>query len=1421
MMRTRNNRKRATVLLMVVGLLAMLFIIVSAYITLARFDRLTLLQAQRQDQLEDIFDGVHSLVLSKIAQSWYGQDAQVLATGGDAPLLGYADSAGSGSTSWLSATEPVPDPAAPNLATDPLAYLSAVRYPGTTRFGSNPNTLGRELTLADALPAYDELDTGFVSPIYRIAENQRVIMLDADGDGIPDTYLPGQAEIIELAGAETGNTVSVPPSLAFGNGPDNTITAEQLRNRTIFRRMDEAARFVPVIRVIGHGGMVSFDFRNRRAGSLNANEAWNYRFSQQMFDWLALGDVTRAGNSVFNSVSDQLSDSAYAIEPYLRRRGGLPTYRPLAFSDGRVPEPLRAFERGYSNVMVPQLRIQGTTPRAAWQRFALYDPNSANPFSSWQAWTQSSFLDPQTFNAFGTQVLNTYNRRRHVTTLNTSDDRARVLYPLDIDKEDERLRTSSGILGLFPGERKFYLGKIREAFAADGSFLAWNGGQPGRGQQIVREIANYYYDMLSGYGNWGSQGLTRRRQALMLAVNTVAFAAPRITTSADPRDTDGFIDNVFIDDFLSGALPVSESNRVVVDRVPTNTRYVGYSPQLFITQVLNYRERDRSPEDPGGGPLGGDGNPPGPGPGNGPNPGAVPASIDRDSFVIELYNPNDPAWADIPAQGGLFGDGGNDTEDSHAIPLLQYAISINDSFPAQATDLNIAPTESGVVPTGLHVLGRDETNAVLSGSNLNRSNLVSPGSTPKRKLGGRSFYTVALDTSNPVIGSSLTYMRSTFATGVAGQFRSEVGQLSNVAPRATNGQDFFRIRLWRWGNGSGWVQVDEFETRAPDMTQALADDPDDPSDDEVTGYSIAHRDTGPPSASQSYFGTNPNTPQLMARWGCVTAFEFDDRSAAGTGAFYTYADDPNGAPPASVFFSQGNALVGGLGGPGPFTPAQAGGAVGGGPVGGGPPIGGGGDPTGGSGGNPTGGGAGGALFVQPSVPLYVMSAGARDFNLDVDYDPQYRTTSARPASFPTVGFLHFVPRFSHTMPAPGAPGGFVPSPQLFTFEATVDSPNSNTVPIATAQMTLRSMPEWLRRRFIEGRNGATPYGAAWPIDFGHMPLFDNLQVAASNDNASFGTGIEQFADTGDGRIPWGLLVYDYFTTVDPDDFVDPDRIPGRINVNTAPWYILAGLPVIGPQGVGAFAGIPFLGTASPAFYSRVSGVMMGPSPTGQQRFLFSNENRLSQQTLSEPGGFGRVSSGQDQATPFSGRWRLGTALGRSIAEYRDRIVYSNNDSAFSMTDAHLRRVSDRFGVGGGAGYGSLRDEAGKYGFISLGELLNVRGFAAEPRTGTFASALSSTTGRRDFMKAVQTIAYLDTHYLTTRSNVFTVYTAVTDRQDPDRSIRSQLTIDRTNLLPQVGIDPNTGNGLYVSQSGALPDVLSERRIGYYNARFDE
>ncbi|MFO0839634.1 MAG: hypothetical protein U1D55_14050 [Phycisphaerae bacterium] len=421
---------------------------------------------------------------------------------------------------------------------------------------------------------------------------------------------------------------------------------------------------------------------------------------------------------------------------------------------------------------------------------------------------------------------------------------------------------------------------------------------------------------------------------------------------------------------------------------------------------------------------------------------------------------------------------------------------------------------------------------------------------------------------------------------------------------------------------------------------------------------------------------------------------------------------------------------------------------------------------------------------RPAAPLYLANAGAGRWNAN----PSTAGTapSFRPASFPTPGFLLFVPRYAHVVPS------MLPA-------------------------TPKTAGEYLDDDY-RGHTG-TPTTL---VDFGHMPIFDSTQKSRSGTLLD-GTG-------NNALLPWGTLVFDYFTTLnvfDPDldgntsDQLDPLRVAGRINLNNAPWFVLAKLPVLRPDWLS--------GAMSRSFRDFNQGVLIdgtwnSNTPAANSRFARAHAGMLPTASAGVP-------------------MQLGMAMATAIAAYRDEVQiaatggpYAAYDNAqFRNAAGSPRQYRDE------TVYNAIRRGVGRGGLLTLGELVNVEGL---DNTASLNQIGPTTTvvGQGDFMRSVALLALLDTHYLTTRSNTFTIYTSVMDRQDAQRSVYSQVTVDRSNTLPRVVMRDTNGDGVpdwpiptdsgrrvlgnvvytaVKSASGDLPQIIAQRQGGYFNLSFDD
>ena len=447
------------------------------------------------------------------------------------------------------------------------------------------------------------------------------------------------------------------------------------------------------------------------------------------------------------------------------------------------------------------------------------------------------------------------------------------------------------------------------------------------------------------------------------------------------------------------------------------------------------------------------------------------------------------------------------------------------------------------------------------------------------------------------------------------------------------------------------------------------------------------------------------------------------------------------------------------------------------------------------------------MNMAPCVPWYTMNGAATSVNIH---------GTARPSSFPTVGFLLFVPRVSHV--------------NDLTVGANVYTP------VTSVLATL-----WDKQPTPGGTGYSYALGNYPPADFGHMPVFDNAQPV---DDLNDVTGFE-----ATGRVPWGLLVFDYFTTHAPN-VVDQRQIPGRIDLNTAPWYMLAGLPLVGPSQTSNLTPFSIDPNGDPtdisvAFWRNESGILAGTGADATTQ---------------------RYPSSWLDAGALNGEWyRLGPYLAQASTAYRDRTPYisETGDPNTILAYAHWRNHTT--GLGGRSYRQPRYDPAtpdpnlasprGSFdldpvynvpvaqyrrGFLTLGELANVIAFDGSSQTQLGGGPDTTVLGGGglgnyaggDFMKAVSLLALLDTHFLTTRSNTFTVYTTLIDREQPAKSVSSVVTIDRSNILPRLiwedvdgdGVqDPPgpTGDRYTLIEPGGQPAVIARREFPYYGARYDE
>lgn len=1287
---TVSRKRRATILLMVVGMLAMLFIIVSAYITLSRFDRVTIARFERAQTVENVVDSINALTLSIMRQQLANSDGDVMAGSyGVNNRAQSSDIPGYGSSRFIAGLEPFFhfDPVNgglyhPGRLKD---YRQIVTSVGSSANGTAPASAPPDPSLdlppriGDMARPFGWMLTSTLSQqrsMFRLPHNAsedtddyarlaREALGDAEGTGVPDSSFHHTLTLQEVVNASAGRSVRAPQAIGDGLADPLPSSPGYKESREQWRLFGENARYVVSLKVVPHGGMVTLFSPNTSpwvpppgipAAGGPPQAPNNRQFVYDMFRWMTIqGDNVPANSFSIdglpaNASFNLLASSASVVEPILRRRGGaLATWRDYSQSGqsqidtARQPEVMRALEQAYPKTFVSAhgRQANGAGDPGVHQRFNLSLAEERGDGSN-RGFLDSLVLPPSdNVPDFQVTSLASYDRRHQLTLINNSDELARKQY------SSATIPPADADLLMPTGQLKFFLGDLTIAphtnpnlpeslWNADGTY------NRARGDVVVRQVARMYYDMLGGHlfpqtswaGNDPNSSLSRRDQAHMLAVNTVQFAAPRLSGGNGGMDTVTYLDA------LSGRT------------------FYGFAPQPVITEVIAHFKSTGS-------------------------------SSWELALGVELFNPNEPTDRVAP---------GNDL---HALNLGQFAISVGVSVALH--DANNFP------PQGLF------WESLLSAND---------GAPNFARLPGRTFMSLGVKQTG---GSNDTFDN----LGGSGPFLGTI-KLSGLNTFPSNSPNA-RVTLWRLGTG-GWFAVDEV-TLAPLAAQVDGQD----------SYTAIFRDT----QSEPFFGGNPGGNTLKARWRCVAS------------GFEPHLSSQDAVPNTATLGNEANE----------GWPGDASGST--------------------------------VTRFGPTTPLPLMNAGLNS--------PAFSSTAQdvkirgvfRPNSFPTVGFLHFVPRFAHsTLP---------PSIQ-----------NDGATPATVALHR-----EW--NNVGVGRGYLLGSPSNYPVDFGHMPLFDNAQATDANG---------EFAAARGGEVPWGQLVYDYFTTINPRSAREFDvmRIPGRINVNQASFYVLAGLPVIDP-GMSDFLKVGAVG-ASPALSDASAGILFG---TGAAGGPYASVPRFDQSVLKQPAGD-----------------RVGAPLAAAIASYRDRAQLidplmsggapgwpyyggSFDRNAPTSVFAPYRPATPAWGdLRRGL---STPSDPKKYGLVTLGELLNVKGFDQASTFPAAQAGLSETLvtptanggdGSGDFVKAVGLMAMLDTHFLTTRSNTYTIYLTVTDRENPRASVRSQVTVDRTNTLPRlvtiVG-GRNHGEPVLVNDAGVfrpvtvrsneLPEVVAQREVAYLNSTYDD
>jgi len=323
------------------------------------------------------------------------------------------------------------------------------------------------------------------------------------------------------------------------------------------------------------------------------------------------------------------------------------------------------------------------------------------------------------------------------------------------------------------------------------------------------------------------------------------------------------------------------------------------------------------------------------------------------------------------------------------------------------------------------------------------------------------------------------------------------------------------------------------------------------------------------------------------------------------------------------------------------------------------------------------------------------------------------------------------------------------------------------------------------------------------IDNGRMPVFDvgTLTAAPPGSSPSYHTLTDSANNpvTDLRAIPWGQLVLDYFTALPLDNAAAYDgwsfwnrampnaqprvdqaglRVCGRVNINAAPYKVLAGLPLL---------------------------------------YVLSMPTRFQDNIRA-----GAYPLGSSPTVPT-----LGYSVAQAIEAYREaRFVPGCSDPSGCTGDyqSRLQPPGDDPNTAG------LRFGQG---FLTVGELANVRHRAARSQSfgpttffsdfrmdGGVVGRVTGTSPNEDYVQAVARLVLLG-DWVTTRSHVFTIYGTIqgpvrtggtpaelaqSQAEARAKAIRFEDTVDRLPCF----FDPK-----------AAPQRMCQRTVGnYVEARAD-
>lgn len=435
-----------------------------------------------------------------------------------------------------------------------------------------------------------------------------------------------------------------------------------------------------------------------------------------------------------------------------------------------------------------------------------------------------------------------------------------------------------------------------------------------------------------------------------------------------------------------------------------------------------------------------------------------------------------------------------------------------------------------------------------------------------------------------------------------------------------------------------------------------------------------------------------------------------------------------------------------------------------------------------------------------------------------------------------------VPKWQELPPTFGAPNNVnLPEPPVAVHAITHDSGSLERAYPTTGSLLL--LMRYAHREWVSPTNAnnalALPMTQALGtnptlIDNGHMPVFDQ-QAVAQKDWAGQ-PGALPMDQTTMLAIPWGQLVFDYFTSLplEPRDGYrfkpnDPPypfpqtnagfadyllhnqptvqngglRVEGRININAAPWKVLQGLPCFKPGELPIYQTLPEvaggLGTWTDQAMSPIGVALTEPAMTTVE---MDDGLEIALEQLGRHKALGIVAYRELREILDRGALVLGgspppSAGNYNVLNYGDRVRADNFADPLTNVRIGMASVYQRHTAG----------------FLTVGELANVRNRGTNTNlnptlgaeiwsynvagsyqmdNGVWSAHAQDPTIPPDYLRAIAPLVALNDAWVTVKGHTFTTWAVLRghgNKAEVDKqAMRFQMTWDRSNLLTTN--DPN-------------------------------